>query len=383
MYRLDKQGKKLDPIYKPITFSEQGLKERYDIQEWIEKNPEMIEDNLMIIAKEFDGFDKTKERLDLTALKPNGEIVILELKRDDSGTDVTFQGIKYASYFANLSDDEIYEIYRKYHNNAITLSESKEMISAFLEDDAILNNKQRIILISREFRSEVISSVLWLRDYNLDIKCIKIKPVLDTVHDEIIIDFETLIPLPDVNEHYMRLAKKKEDTIKKVNERYSHSIDDMSDFAGSVKEQLENELIIKQCLPNFKHTKHACLHAGIRYYNVWGTTGFWHRDACAYQFRTSEKESRVVNKDEMEVLLYLKKDHIISKSYQVNQVISNIENLLRVKSLHSKFKMHDRGSTIFFIYQFNKGNVDDSTRDEVVDALTEIIEATSKYIDSL
>ena len=34
------------------TFVHEKLKERYDIQEWVEKNPEIIENNLLIIGKE-------------------------------------------------------------------------------------------------------------------------------------------------------------------------------------------------------------------------------------------------------------------------------------------------------------------------------------------
>jgi RecB family endonuclease NucS len=51
----------------------------------------------LIIQKEFDGFNDTKERLDLLALDKQGNLVIIENKLDDSGKDVTWQVIKYAS----------------------------------------------------------------------------------------------------------------------------------------------------------------------------------------------------------------------------------------------------------------------------------------------
>ena len=58
---------------------------------------------MLIICKEFSGFDRTNERLDLLAVDPTGKLVIIELKRDDSGADAYWQAIKYASYFQKTS----------------------------------------------------------------------------------------------------------------------------------------------------------------------------------------------------------------------------------------------------------------------------------------
>ncbi|WP_371367627.1 hypothetical protein SRRS_14930 [Sporomusa rhizae] len=66
-------------------FSIEGFKERYDIQEWIADNPNILGEELFIIAKEFNEFDKTRERTDLLALDREGNLVVIELKRDDTG----------------------------------------------------------------------------------------------------------------------------------------------------------------------------------------------------------------------------------------------------------------------------------------------------------
>ncbi len=51
MYKVDIENKDLIKLNQ-TTFQHENLKERYDIQEWIEKNPEIIEENLLIIGKE-------------------------------------------------------------------------------------------------------------------------------------------------------------------------------------------------------------------------------------------------------------------------------------------------------------------------------------------
>lgn len=62
MYLVDKQLKKLTPV-PTVTFAEQGLKERQDLQEWLAAYPEALGEKLLIIQKEFAGFDGTAERL--------------------------------------------------------------------------------------------------------------------------------------------------------------------------------------------------------------------------------------------------------------------------------------------------------------------------------
>ena len=49
--------------------------------------PGCLGEELLIIQKEFSGFDDTQERLDLLALDKDGRLVVIENKLDDSGRD--------------------------------------------------------------------------------------------------------------------------------------------------------------------------------------------------------------------------------------------------------------------------------------------------------
>ena len=116
MYIIDKDSNKLIKVEKK-TFKSLGLDERHNLQEWIAKEPSSLGEDLLIIQKEFDGFADTKERLDLLAIDKSGNLVIIENKLDDSGRDVTWQAIKYASYCSSLSKSDVVEIYQKYLND--------------------------------------------------------------------------------------------------------------------------------------------------------------------------------------------------------------------------------------------------------------------------
>lgn len=161
------------------TFLELGFKERTHLQEWIAYNSSCLGEELLIIQKEFDGFDDTKERLDLLALDKSGNLVIIENKLDDTGRDVTWQALKSASYCSSLTKKQIREIYHQYLNKQRLQESAEDNLVKFYDatdyEDLELNigQSQRIILVAGNFRKEVTSTVLWLRNYKINVQCIK------------------------------------------------------------------------------------------------------------------------------------------------------------------------------------------------------------------
>lgn len=97
MFQVDRTTNRLRKLDR-TSFSDAGLREREHLQEWIATMPEALGEtlgeDLLIIQKEFDGFDGTRERLDLLALDRNGQLVFIENKLDDSDRDVVWQALK-------------------------------------------------------------------------------------------------------------------------------------------------------------------------------------------------------------------------------------------------------------------------------------------------
>lgn len=214
MYILDSKSKKLIQAEK-CTFKSLNLKERQDLQEWIAKEPSSLGEDLLIIQKEFDGFADTRERLDLLAIDKKGNLVIIENKLDDSGKDVTWQAIKYASYCSSLSKKDVIDIYQRYLQSVGDTTPATEALSDFFEgkelDDIEINkgNSQRIILVAANFHKEVTASVLWLHNFNLRIKCIKVTPY--KYEDQIMVDFDQIIPIADTEEFQIKIANKEQE----------------------------------------------------------------------------------------------------------------------------------------------------------------------------
>jgi len=197
----------------PQTFAELGLRERDHIQEWIADNPSLLgeDEELLIIQKEFAGWDETKERLDLLALDRNGKLVVIENKRDDSGADVTWQALKYASYCSTLTADGIEQIFQEYLDLGDGKKAADVLRDFFKTDDftSILEqDDQRIILVAANFRKEVTSTVMWLFNRGIDIKCIKITPYKHG--GDILIYPEQIMPLDDADEYQIKLAENRQ-----------------------------------------------------------------------------------------------------------------------------------------------------------------------------
>jgi hypothetical protein len=216
MYRIDKNKNQIEQLQKR-TFSELGFKERQNLQEWVAKEPSVFGEELLVIQKEFAGFDDTNERLDLLALDKQGSLVIIENKLDDSGRDVTWQALKYASYCSSLSKNNIRKIYQEYLDVIKPGATAEDNISAFFEgvdyEELMLNKgvTQRVILIGAKFRKEVTSTALWLLSFKLRLQCFRATPY--SMGDELFLNVEQIIPTQDAEDYMISMAEKAQDDI--------------------------------------------------------------------------------------------------------------------------------------------------------------------------
>lgn len=215
MFVIDKDSNRIRKIEKR-KFADLCFREREHLQEWIANNPMALSNNepkqlLLIIQKEFAGFCGTRERLDLLALDKQGNLVIIENKLDDSGKDVTWQALKYASYCSSLKKQQIFDIFQNYLEAQGIEGNSEDLIYDFLEnEDTQINQNQRIIFVAANYQPEVTSTVMWLLNkYNLKIQCFKVTPYL--YNDQYFINFEQILPVKEAEEYTIKMAEKAQD----------------------------------------------------------------------------------------------------------------------------------------------------------------------------
>jgi hypothetical protein len=215
MYLIKKEANRIEKL-DSTSFQQLGFREREHLQEWIAHNPSCLNDELLIIQKEFDGFNDTSERLDLLALDKQGNLVIIENKLDDTGRDVTWQVMKYASYCSTLNSSNIISIFQAYLDKSGVNDKAETILEEFLESDDFrerlnIGNSQRIIMVAGEFRKEVTSTVLWLLNYGLRVQCFKATPF--KLQEQLFLSMEQIIPIKDAEDFVISMAKKSREEV--------------------------------------------------------------------------------------------------------------------------------------------------------------------------
>lgn len=103
-------GKRIIPVTDDVSFA--SVHREAELEEWILSSPDLIEENLLVLAKQHDVPDVG--RLDLLCMDSDGVLVIVELKRDKVPREAVAQALDYASWLNSTSEDEIRVIAREH-----------------------------------------------------------------------------------------------------------------------------------------------------------------------------------------------------------------------------------------------------------------------------
>jgi len=209
LYRINE--KSLDKIDQ-TTFADQGIKERADLQRLLKQDIQALADDIMVIAEEFGEWEGSNRRVDLLALDRNANIVVIELKRTQDGGHMELQAIRYASMLSTITFDQAVRAFTEYMKANDIEGDAEEVILDFLGweqgDDDRFAQDVRIILASAEFSRELVTSVIWLNERNLDIQCISMKPYRDG--DNTLLNFQQVIPLPEASDYQIKVREKQQ-----------------------------------------------------------------------------------------------------------------------------------------------------------------------------
>ena len=257
MYQINPDKNRLNKL-SVKTFSDLGFREREHLQEWLVNTPDALGEELLIIQKEFDGFDDTRERLDLLVLDKDGNLVLIENKLDDSGKDVVWQSLKYASYCSALKKADIVRIYQEYLDRYQGSGDAIELICDFLDaedfSDVILNSgiEQRIKLVAGNFRKEVTSTVLWLLQHNLEIQCYKATAY--KFSEELFLNIEQIIPTPEAADFMIGISQKESEEKSAKRSKVERSALILEYWKEMLKEfRNSNMMLFDHIIPSDKH----------------------------------------------------------------------------------------------------------------------------------
>lgn len=195
-----------------VSLASVQMQERRDVQALLrEQLPELIPD-LLVIAEEFGEWDDSKRRIDLLAIDRNANLVVIELKRGDTGSHMELQAIRYAAMVSTITFEQAADTYEALlRRNG--KSGGREQMLEFLgwsepnEDE--FANDVKIVLFSEDYSRELTTSILWLNTRGLDITCFRVGAY--KIDQRILLDFQQIIPLKEAEDYQVKVRNKQQE----------------------------------------------------------------------------------------------------------------------------------------------------------------------------
>ena len=205
------------------TFSDMNVKERDDLQRLLRTQIDVLGDDLFVLAEEFGDWEDSRRRIDLLAIDAQANLVVIELKRTSDGGHMELQALRYAAMVSAMTFERAVSIHSAFLRSLGRDEEKAEtLILEFLSwaepDEESFGTDVRILLVSEGFGRELTTAVLWLRERDIDIRCVRLHPYSD--NGSRFVDVQQIIPLPEVIDYQIQLKEKGKVTRKNKAERY-------------------------------------------------------------------------------------------------------------------------------------------------------------------
>ena len=187
------------PVEVPQTsLGEEGLLEK-DLEDWIMADPSILGEPLLLLGRQV-AIPDIGDKLDILALDPQGNAVVVELKRGKLTDPADMQALRYASYVSKWGFDDFAAQARvKLDRLSDPDFNFVEIFEKFCDDANVdevpdLNSDQRVILVGSGIREKLGSVALWLRDHSVDIKVIEVEAFRQG--DDVFVHPQVIVPLP-------------------------------------------------------------------------------------------------------------------------------------------------------------------------------------------
>lgn len=214
LYKLNKHEIHKIP---ETTFSQENIRERQDLQQVLKNSIHIIDPNLLVICEEFSSWKESRRAIDLLCIDKDANLAVIEIKKTEDGGHMELQAIRYAAMVSTMTFSKVAETFSQYLLKEEREEDSKnaaDRILAFLEWDEVFEEKfaqdVKIILISADFSVEITTSVLWLLDRDLDIRCFRLQPY--KFGESLLLDIQQILPLPEAADYQVKIREKSQES---------------------------------------------------------------------------------------------------------------------------------------------------------------------------
>ena len=280
-----------------------------DLEELLEKNPQYFfeESNILIIGRQV--ATNLGTYIDLLGIDKNGNIIIIELKRDKTPRETIAQLLEYASFVQNIDYEQLNTIYQTYYGTDDGLDNYHvQYFKRDNEEKVSFNKRQKLLIIAQTITKEIKQTAIYLRRAGIDISCLEFK-YFKTKGGEKIISADFI-----VGEDEYKRTDIKTSILPKVNE---------NDFINQLDEN--GKTVFKEI---FDFARESELHF------IWGSKGF----SLNYDLNGNKIVLffGYANNSVYKQSIYTRFESILKKSNNSTEIIEFFKSRLLTTKLFSK-----------------------------------------------
>ena len=162
------------------TLASENVQERQDLQRLLRDQIDVLDPDLLVISEEFALWEDSRRRIDLLAVDREANLVVIELKRDESGGHMDLQALRYAAMVSAMTWTKAVEAFGAYLEVRDREDDPEELLLQFFSweepNDEEFGQDVRIVLAAPDFGKELTTAVLWMNQRDLDIRCVRLQP---------------------------------------------------------------------------------------------------------------------------------------------------------------------------------------------------------------
>ena len=293
-----------------VIAQETNLELENHLENWLENSPKraLAQEDFLWIGRQTSAADEEGTIFpDLLGVDAEGNLVIVELKRDEAPREVVAQLLEYAAWANELSDPEIHRIAEDYFETrdefkGKTFSTAFQEVFDILEIDEppSLNQKLRLFIVAGEIPTRIARVCRFLRtSQGMDITCIDVS-TFQTDGGERLVSMETKVGDEDV------VAPKKQQRTsqtsrwsgdKPVKQVVWEAVGELTQGKTNVEFTIEGvTTIIQRRYPNFKETTvgaqiaAACVNHPSRHHHSGYEDRYWRISTGRYRLYDPAKD---------------------------------------------------------------------------------------------
>jgi len=169
------KDEKLHPVASKPLNSEEML------EDWLADDISMVSEDLLVIGRQVSS--DLGGMIDLLAINRNGDLAVLELKKDRTPRDVVAQALHYAAWVRTLTWEQVEEIAANYHHDDSLEKKFRDKFGESLPDT--INSAHSIYIVAAEMDSVSETIVRYLsEEYGVNINVVFFRHFRDAQGNE-------------------------------------------------------------------------------------------------------------------------------------------------------------------------------------------------------